>query len=531
MHQLKTDLLEVLTPRYLQRYLTEAGIPQEGGHFSSIAERLVSKILPFPDPHKDLYRDINDGGMSLEIFQAWVSKVFIADIKPQEGTILATILDQTMLVLSSRLLGLANERTLYAQTQWQELGRSPFFDLHLSIIAQPCPPMELIEKCWRSLERIRQNLDQSGVTLSLLFKLQVGEKILQRLFLLQHFLSHKITMEQLMVEIYRSQLHESSIGHSLQRDLRILCNKIIERSSLKGENYIARSFQEKNSLFISALWGGVLTAVTAIVKYSIGHQQLPLLIEFLFTWLNYSLSFLLMQRWHFILSSKIPANFAAAIGQKVEESLASGDRTVLKKELRDISLSQVLSAAGNVLAVIPICLGIGAIYQWLTGAPIMGLEYAEKTFTDHNPIASGLIFYSSLTGVLLFAASALSSWLENWLLYRRVDELAKVKRSDFVDFLGNILTNIIIGLFLSIPSLMGKLTGLPIDIRHITLASGSLGYAWMSKGFSALHWSEVLLPLIGVVCIGICNFGVSFVLSYSLAVYAKGLPRFKFGEK
>jgi site-specific recombinase len=59
--------------------------------------------------------------------------------------------------------------------------------------------------------------------------------------------------------------------------------------------------------------------------------------------------------------------------------------------------------------------------------------------------------------------------------------------------------------------------GLPLEGRHVTLATGTLAFAACSLGTARL----TLAPCIGIALIGLLNFGVSFALALAVALRAR----------
>lgn len=69
-----------------------------------------------------------------------------------------------------------------------------------------------------------------------------------------------------------------------------------------------------------------------------------------------------------------------------------------------------------------------------------------------------------------------------------------------------------------------ELFGIPLEVRHVTLAAGSLGYALdASLLYGQLHWRETLLTFSGIVLVGVLNIVTSFVLSFLLAVRVRNI--------
>ena len=73
-----------------------------------------------------------------------------------------------------------------------------------------------------------------------------------------------------------------------------------------------------------------------------------------------------------------------------------------------------------------------------------------------------------------------------------------------------------------------SLFGIPLEVRHVTLAAASLGYAldalWVGH---ALHSSDILFSFAGIFLIGVLNIFTSFTLSFLLAVRARDIGEAK----
>jgi site-specific recombinase len=61
---------------------------------------------------------------------------------------------------------------------------------------------------------------------------------------------------------------------------------------------------------------------------------------------------------------------------------------------------------------------------------------------------------------------------------------------------------------------LGIIFGLPLDVQHITFASGNFGLAFASVG-EQLTLNEILLTVSGIFVIG----GMNFLVSFSLAIF------------
>ncbi|HEX6827348.1 MAG TPA: hypothetical protein VF104_00055, partial [Burkholderiales bacterium] len=166
-------------------------------------------------------------------------------------------------------------------------------------------------------------------------------------------------------------------------------------------------------------------------------------------------------------------------------------------------------------------------------------EEVHYVFDSLSPIASGTVWYAALTGVILWLASLAGGWLDNWSAYHRLPlaisehRLGKrLGRKRMARLAGAVArnisgwgTNIALGLMLGITPALGAFFGLPLDVRHVTLSSGSLMLAYASAGGSVLDISFLAWAVAGVGTMFVLNLGVSFGLSLWSAARAYGLPR------
>ena len=80
--------------------------------------------------------------------------------------------------------------------------------------------------------------------------------------------------------------------------------------------------------------------------------------------------------------------------------------------------------------------------------------------------------------------------------------------------------NVSLGLLLGMLPVFGKFLGVPLEVRHVTLSTGSLAFAGSALGAEATVQTHYLLAAAGIVLIGALNFGVSFALALAVALRA-----------
>jgi site-specific recombinase len=156
-----------------------------------------------------------------------------------------------------------------------------------------------------------------------------------------------------------------------------------------------------------------------------------------------------------------------------------------------------------------------------------------------HPLNSGLIWYAALTGVILWSSSLVGGWIENFAVYRRLPQaiaehrLGKVTGRRFLRWFSEVFAHnvsgwagsLALGMMLGMTPVLGKFFGLPLDVRHVTLSSGSLALALSGQFAAPLSHPDALAAIGGIGIIFVLNLGVSFFLAITVALRAKEVPR------
>jgi site-specific recombinase len=161
-------------------------------------------------------------------------------------------------------------------------------------------------------------------------------------------------------------------------------------------------------------------------------------------------------------------------------------------------------------------------------------QYVLHSITLLGPTA----LFAAFTGVLLFASSLVAGWAENWFVLHRLDSAiawnprivarlgaaraqrwARWWRANISGLAANISLGLMLGL---VPALLGFF-GIPIDVRHVTLASGQLGAALGALGFGLLAQGAFWWCVAGIAVTGVLNLTVSFTLAFRVALRSRGV--------
>jgi len=548
-------LRELLAQGVAVRLYCMTGVSENAGFFTELVDRLVLRILPHVYSERDLaelfkviFTEEDDaewfeksGGIILPPMMEIITQQQI----PLES--LGEEIGEALIILGAQISSLGVSKGMRRRLRTQTLSDSPFVRLNKIINSAGRSNdgilMEVAE-CQLNLTRIRERAETSGVSVDLIYNIERLSALLHRVELLIRIREpmgaekHAI-VAYFMGHLIRAEIQRLGVKDFLSEHMSMLAKKIVERAGEKGDNYIASTPEEKRRLFFAASWAGVLTAFTVMVKVLIGYVSFPLLFEGLFYFANYALGFLLMQRWHLALSSKQPAFTASALSRKFEDFMKTKELGDVSNEVKKIAFSQFIASLGNLLWVIPSVLALDWSYYFLSGHHLVSESYAQKIISNHGLFTSGTALYAAFTGVLLWMSSVASGWVENWIVFRNVPQMLnessflnsylgreKTRKftSNFASMMGAAAGNLAIAFLLAFPLIFGKFTGLPLDIRHVTLAAGTITLGLSSLPWSLDLWPTILSMMTSVAVMGVMNFGVSFYCSIRMAALARGVP-------
>ena len=440
------------------------------------------------------------------------------------------------------------------------LGDSPYFRLpracdaliaaaraadHSSLEADFDACRGLVADCREVVEKVISNLEQYGVSVDVVYRLELAQSILDRIEVMAALLAPATRTDlllgarKLLVTLVQARVKDRDLGEISRNNLHLLARKVIERAGDTGEHYITSSRLDYAKMLLSAGGGGFLTTFTCAFKYLTVWGHFAPFVEGMLSSTNYALSFILMQFLGFTLATKQPSMTAAALAGSMRSTTGQTDLSGLVTMIARITRSQLAAALGNVGIVIPSALAFDHVHRQYFGRSFLDEETAHHVVESLHPTHSGTIFYGALTGVLLWASSIGAGWLENWAVYRRLPEaIAEHRINRFVGLrttrfasrwfahnIAGIGGNASLGFMLGMTPVMGKFFGLPLDVRHVTLSTGALTLAGCSLGAETLVSNDYLAAAGGIAIIGSLNFGVSFVLALAVALRARQVER------
>jgi site-specific recombinase len=357
------------------RLLAVIGQPNDRGLWAEVTDRLAARVLPTPPDHRDLaalaarfiraHHDYDwlgpDSDALLDRFEAAMGEAW----EPMR----AAAVDAIGLICT-RVGALGLGENLRPWFQHAALSSSPFYQLARAPLAE-LPPV--IAACRVELARVRDHLEEQGVSVDVVYSLDAIERGLTRLERLLPMAagdSTAATTRGLLIVLGRGLVGERSFRQLLADNLRLLARKVIERAGRTGEHYVTSSRREYWRMLGSAAGGGVITAGTAIGRFLIKWGQFPLFVDGALSSLLYAGSFLLIQFLGFTLATKQPSMTAAALAGTIRDQAGPDRLTDLVALIARISRSQFAAAVGNVGTVIVVMALFDQLWKLSTGGAV-----------------------------------------------------------------------------------------------------------------------------------------------------------------
>jgi len=556
--------------------LTESEIGANRGFFSDASARLGYKFLP-PVHEESELRTQFDHLFSYKKDYHWVQAIpdenwcaFFADIFENNPSGLSHYIEKellnSVLILAQRAANLGIEPEVVSKIPRVDDLDSPFLGLNREVMLYVEKTLNqvnykaeerdndykhilvMIKQCNSQVNYIFKHKDIFGISLQLTYMLRQLVQYLKRLTQLLDLLQTTeinrqwLIITQLLKEFVYAENTKYSLRKHFSINLQLLTFKVIENTSKTGEHYISSDRAGYWKLFRRALGGGVIVGLLCCNKTRLYFQHFPIFWEAFFYSMNYSIGFMLIHILGFTIATKQPAMTASTIAASLSNNGENPNwlETTTQLLIRLIR-SQFISLVGNAIIAFPVAYGLDKLYYYAHGYHIADAAKAIKLIGELNVWESLAIPHAALAGVYLMVSGLISGYYENKWIYdkytlrikshpglirffgqEKLDRIALYFEHNF----GALAGNFALGFFLGSTSAIGFTLGLPLDIRHITFASGNFGLA-----FAGLH-SHISTDLwinsiIGISCIGIMNVLVSFGLSIAFALKSRNA---KFNE-
>jgi len=560
--QVQESLGQLLAELDCLSLFAEAGLPSVHPFITEIVQRTVSKIIPSARQDSDARKLLSDlyesdqyarqfAAITPDLFARLTSALTPADEAAfwhrQEHD-----LEEALRLLASRISGLGLQPEMRERSSPVRIARSPFYELVLKteeLIASSSNAgtaeildawKQVVARCRAEMEVVYDHMESAGISVELVFDLKILQACLARMENIAKVVSalnaqeRLVCVHTLLVRLIEGNVADKQISSLLRENLNLLARKVVDRTGDSGEHYIANSKPEYWLMWRAAIGGGLLTVLTAAFKLCIIEAHLPPFVEGLASGTNYAVSFVLLQVFGLVLATKQPAATAAAFARIIRDNRGDQRSSKLTDFVARITSTQLAAAIGNVVAV-----SAGAVLFELLWRVIFRESYLPELSATHvydtlNPFASGTALYAIETGVILWLAALAGGWLENAAVYYRLadavaqhpissrigDKFSRKMSRIVKHNIGGWATSIVLGYLLGFAPVLGEFFGLPIDIRHVTLSTGTLALAAARFGTASLGNRWFYHATVGIAVIFVLNLFVSFTIAAFVALRA-----------
>lgn len=552
---------------------TQVNLLSRGTLLSEIRKRLFQKILPVENDTSTLRGIINTVFYKKKDYE-WLEKIpddVIVDLlislkiihlsELESKHLIVDELLNDIYILSQVITSLSIDKNIVKNFDKVLTIDSPFMRLHeqvdvyVTLVEQEkisrksteenyVNLINRINECYHQINIIRESKSVYGTSLELTVVLNKIKLSLIRLNnLLDLLVSHEKSERDLthlvsfIKELVRNENKKNSIRNYFNETISLLAFQITEHTGKIGEHYITSTAKEYFQMFYNAIKGGLIVGFLVILKFLINGLHLPLFQDTLLKALNYSFGFIGIQLIHGTLATKQPSMTAATIAHAIENKSEEGEIKEIAEFIIKVIRSQFIAVVGNVIIALPVAYAISWVWLMAAGHPIANPEKALHKIHELNPFTTLCVVHAAIAGIMLFISGTLAGISENANVYNGYS--SRIKKHPFLlkvlgvrqteklgnyvaDNIGGLTGNFTLGFFLAFVAFFGSIFGLPLDIQHVTFASGNLGMAMASLGMN-IDLYDVSMACVGILLIGTTNILVSFSLALIVATKSRGI--------
>ena len=397
----------------------------------------------------------------------------------------------------------------------------------------------VLNECERAEAHVYAHLDANGISVNVIFLMDQIRERTARMDLLLTLLNAPHPAREFIrtiTQLAGGVRARRSLGGLLTHHYALLARKLAQRHANTGDHYISRTRGEYFTLLRQALIGGAMIALTTGVKFVLQGLPVPLFWGGLGAGMNYALSFVGIHLLHGTVATKQPAMTAPAMAGRLVGIHESDEALqAFVDEVSNLLRSQFIGIVGNLLAVIPVVLIAQGLAWQVAGGPLINAQTAHHVL-HANSLAGPTALYAAFTGVLLYGGSLIGGWIENWFVSHRLDS-ALAWNPRIQSWLGAgraqrwarwwreniaaLASSLVLGLLLGVVPAVASFFGLPLEVRHVTLATGQIAAALGTLGMEALRDGSFWVCVAAIPVIAAGNLAVSFWLAFRLAMRAR----------
>ncbi len=544
----------------------EAGLPTHRGMVVEFWDRLIRRTLPAPRDDHDLGRflarqfHIDRGAdrfrhIPIAIFHRLIDLLFTTEYARINRGLRPAFADGFRL-LAAKIEAQGLSADIRERMAGDSVAASPFYRLRTvseelaagwfagdDFSGPVAGWRRQAEACREALDKIQEKLTTGGVSVEIVYGIAVVEQCLGRMEAMIAVMAlppgpdRSAAIHALFSRLVAAVRNQSSLRYLLSSNMNLLHRRIVERSGSIGQHYIAFTRKEYWGIWLAAAGGGLVTTFTMAIKLRVTHLHIPLFWIGFLAGLNYAVSFVILQACGFVLATKQPAMTAARLAGIVREKQGEERKEEIAAFFAQITSSQLAAALGNVLVVSAGAVAFNALWWLALGRKFLTDASADEAMRALSPLNSGTVFFAALTGVLLWLASLMGGWIDNFSAYHRLpqairdhrlrDALGRERMERWAAFFEHNIagwgTNVSLGFLLGMTPILGTVLGIPLEVRHVTLSTGQLAIAASSTQEHWWYQGWFLRAFLGIGVMFVLNLSVSFLLSLFTAARAYGL--------
>ncbi len=566
--EFQTRWFEMLGGLEAVSLFAESGLPHHNGLMAETMRRIFQRLLPSARAERDagrFFASIFSSRRAVERFFTLPDAVFSRMeefLRPGNDPAckqrLTRDVREGLCLLAARVCGRGASEAVRQRSSAKEFEESPFYGLlfrtrDLVDAADPTERAresarwhEAVGRCREELYQVHVHMEDAGVSSTVVFDLRSIEATLDRMELLADFFvrgeaqaGNGAAGRSLLRSLVRGRFEDTRLSYLFQQNLNLLARKTVERTGRGGEHSIAHTHAEYGRMWMAAAGGGFLTVFTAALKMKVLEGQFPPFVEGLFISLDYSISFLLLQIFGFALATKQPSMTAATLAGIVRDNRGAARYSKIAEFAADICRTQLAAAFGNIITVCIGAVAFEAIWARLFKTHYLPQASAQHVYETLHPFTSGTALFAAFTGVLLWMAAMTGGWFENFLVYHRIPEAIRqhplglrfgaARMERLADGLERNIagwsTSISLGMLLGFSPVLARFFGISLDVRHVTLSTGTLALAAARFGTSSFRHGWFYYAVAGIAVTFILNLSVSFAIASIVALRAYDIPR------
>lgn len=410
----------------------------------------------------------------------------------------------------------------------------------------------LIAVCRAQTDRIYAHLDEHGVSVNLVYRIERMRIQLTRMGRLVDLRScgaqsavagHVQTLLADMVSDYRKRF---SVRDLIRRSFTLLGRKIVERNTGHGAQMVARDVQGYRTILKAGCKGGAVLGFIALLKYiwaytgwfNFGSGDNAYFFEGVLVSAQYVVGFWLVSAVGGVLAATQPAVTSPLLAAKMGSLDTTDGVRSLMSEVVWLLRSQMAAMLGNIIAIVPAAIVVAGAFYLVVDAPMMDYERATSAL-DSLSVMSLTPLYAIVTGILLWFSATIAGVFDNWFALHRLKEalhhhrrlvyvLGAARAERFAQWcerhVALIAGNLSLGVLFGMTPAVMEFFGVHLEIRHIALALGKLMAAVSSLGWETVTTNAFWMAIAGIVAIGIINVGVAFACALILALRARNVP-------